>query len=121
MTTRAWMWSAPTVLILGAVLAPGRAPAAADREGEAPAEPASRPARQEPRPPDPGHHAATPEQIEFFEKKVRPVLAEHCYRCHSADAKKLKGGLRLDSRGAVLQGGDTGPAVVPGEPDKSRL
>ena len=40
----------------------------------------------------------TPEQIEFFESKVRPLLVEHCYECHSANAKKLKGGLRLDGR-----------------------
>jgi hypothetical protein len=58
---------------------------------------------------------------EFFEKKVRPVLVEHCYKCHSADAKKLKGGLRLDSRDGLLRGGDTGPAIVPGNPEKSRL
>ncbi|MEJ7640008.1 MAG: DUF1549 domain-containing protein, partial [Singulisphaera sp.] len=60
--------------------------------------------------------------IEFFEKKVRPVLAEHCYQCHSAEAKKgLKGGLALDSREASRKGGDSGPAVVPGEPDESLL
>ena len=60
--------------------------------------------------------------IEFFEKKVRPVLAEHCYECHSAGAKKgLKGGLALDSRAASRKGGDSGPAVVPGEPDESLL
>ena len=60
--------------------------------------------------------------IEFFEKKVRPVLAEHCYECHSAEAKKgLKGGLALDSREASRKGGDSGPAVVPGKPDESLL
>ena len=62
-----------------------------------------------------------PEASEFFEKKVRPVLVEHCYECHSATAKKLKGGLLLDSRAGMLQGGDNGPALVPGQPDKSRL
>ena len=61
------------------------------------------------------------EQIEFFENKVRPVLATHCYSCHSAEATKLKAGLRLDSRAGLLKGGDTGPAIVPGEPDESRL
>jgi hypothetical protein len=60
------------------------------------------------------------ERAEFFERKVRPVLVENCYKCHSAGAK-VKGGLRLDSRAAALQGGDNGPAVVPGSPDKSRL
>jgi cytochrome c553 len=61
---------------------------------------------------------------EFFEKKIRPVLAAHCYQCHSADAqraKKLKAGLLLDSRDGLLRGGDSGPAVVPGKPDDSRL
>src|SRR5262245_26411328 len=54
--------------------------------------------------------------IEFFETKIRPVLATHCYECHSADAqkaKKLKGGLLLDTRAGVLKGGDSGPALVP--------
>ena len=63
----------------------------------------------------------TPEQAEFFEKKVRPVLVEHCYKCHSAEAKKPKGGLRVDGRARLLKGGDSGPAVVPGDPEKSRL
>jgi cytochrome c553 len=61
------------------------------------------------------------EGLDFFEKKVRPVLVQHCYRCHSAQAKKLRGGLRLDSREAMLAGGDSGPALTPGKPDKSRL
>src|SRR5262249_45464995 len=59
--------------------------------------------------------------LEFFEKKIRPVLVEHCYKCHSSEAKKLKGGLRLDSRAGLLKGGDSGPAIVPGNPGKSRL
>jgi hypothetical protein len=60
-------------------------------------------------------------RVEFFEKRVRPVLVRHCYECHSAGAKKLRGGLRLDSREAMLAGGDNGPALVPGHADKSRL
>src|SRR5206468_321140 len=63
----------------------------------------------------------TPEGVEFFEKKIRPVLVERCYKCHSAQAGKLKGGLRLDSREEMLKGGDTSPAIVPGDPDKSLL
>ena len=63
----------------------------------------------------------TPEALEFFEKKVRPVLVEHCFECHSAKAKRPKGGLRLDSRAAMLEGGDLGPAIVPEQPEKSRL
>ena len=58
---------------------------------------------------------------EYFEKKIRPLLAEHCYECHSDAAKKVKGGLRLDTREDLLKGGDTGPALVPGNPDKSRI
>lgn len=63
----------------------------------------------------------TREQLEFFEKKIRPVLVEQCYRCHSKDAKRLKGGLRLDSRQHVLSGGDTGRLFIPGQPRKSLL
>ena len=58
---------------------------------------------------------------EFFEKQVRPVLVEQCYKCHSATAKKLQAGLLLDNRSALLVGGDTGPAIVPGKPDDSLL
>jgi hypothetical protein len=64
---------------------------------------------------------AVQEDVELFEKHVRPLLVEHCYACHSADAKKLKGGLRLDTRQGLRQGGDSGPAVVPGKPDESLL
>src|SRR4051794_1664288 len=65
--------------------------------------------------------AAEPAGADFFETKVRPVLAEHCFGCHSAKAAKLKGGLSLDTRAGLLQGGDAGPVVVPGDPGKSRL
>ena len=58
--------------------------------------------------------------MDFFERKVRPLLEEHCMDCHSP-AKKVKGGLRLDTRDGWLKGGDAGPAIVPGEPDKSLL
>jgi hypothetical protein len=67
---------------------------------------------------------ADPAGIEFFEKKIRPVLTEHCYKCHSADAekaKKLKGGLYLDTRDGVVKGGESGPAMVSGDPTKSLL
>lgn len=59
--------------------------------------------------------------IEFFESKIRPVLVEHCYECHSAASKSVKGGLRLDLREAVLTGGESGPAVVPGDAAGSLL
>ncbi|MDB6068359.1 MAG: Protein of unknown function (DUF1553)/Protein of unknown function (DUF1549)/Planctomycete, partial [Pedosphaera sp.] len=62
-----------------------------------------------------------PDQLDFFEKKVRPILVENCYECHSHDSKKIKGGLLLDTRDGVLKGGETGPALVPGEPDKSLM
>lgn len=58
-------------------------------------------------------------QVEFFEKFVRPVLAENCFKCHGPE--KQKAGLRLDARAYLLEGGESGPAIVPGQPDKSRL
>src|SRR5262245_42411217 len=65
--------------------------------------------------------AQPPASAEFFEKKVRPLLVAHCLECHGADAKKVKGGLRLTARTELLKGGDTGPAISPGEPNKSLL
>ena len=65
--------------------------------------------------------AVAQEEFDFFEARIRPVLATHCYECHSAAATEIKGGLRLDSRPAMHQGGDSGPAVVPGKPDESLL
>ncbi len=65
-----------------------------------------------------------PKGIEFFENKIRPVLIEHCYECHSTlaqEKKKLKGGLLLDSKEGLLAGGDTGPAIVPGKAKDSLL
>lgn len=59
--------------------------------------------------------------LEFFESRIRPVLEKHCYRCHSARTKKPKGGLRLDTRAAIHKGGDTGPAIVPGDVGRSLL
>ncbi|NDB77855.1 MAG: DUF1549 domain-containing protein, partial [Verrucomicrobia bacterium] len=54
-------------------------------------------------------------------KKIRPVLAEHCYSCHSAKADKLKGGLYVDSKEGLIKGGTSGTAIVPGKPEKSLL
>ncbi|MDF1737879.1 MAG: PSD1 and planctomycete cytochrome C domain-containing protein [Verrucomicrobiales bacterium] len=59
--------------------------------------------------------------LDFFESKIRPALVEHCYKCHSQDSEKVKGGLLLDTREASLQGGDSGAAVVPGKADDSLL
>ena len=61
----------------------------------------------------------SPEAIEFFEKKVRPILVEQCLSCHGE--KKQSSGLRLDSKAAVLKGTDDGPVVVPGKPEESAL
>src|SRR5947208_16944470 len=62
------------------------------------------------------------EGIEFFESKIRPVLIDKCYQCHSEDSKKLKGDLKLDSAAGLLRGGESGsPSVVPGHPEKSKL
>ena len=75
--------------------------------------------------------AAKPEQpvvakldtasIEFFEKKVRPILVASCYECHASTSQKVKGGLLLDSAKGVAAGGDSGEAVVPGDPEASLL
>src|SRR3954464_5163547 len=62
-----------------------------------------------------------PEQLDFFEKKIRPILVDNCYKCHSHDSEKIKGGLLLDTHDGVLKGGETGPALVPGDPEKSLL
>lgn len=65
--------------------------------------------------------SVTPDQLEFFEKKVRPILAENCYKCHSVEEGKSRGGLTLDTRDGVLKGGEGGPALVPGDAGKSLL
>jgi hypothetical protein len=61
------------------------------------------------------------EHIEYFETKVRPLLSEHCYQCHSAAAGKTKGGLTLDTKAGWEKGGESGAAIVPGDPDKSLM
>jgi mono/diheme cytochrome c family protein len=63
----------------------------------------------------------SPADLQFFESRVRPVFVERCYKCHSHDADKVKGGLMLDTQEGMLHGGDTGPAIVPGKPDDSLL
>ena len=59
--------------------------------------------------------------LAFFEKKIRPLLIEHCYSCHSGDAKMIEGGLRVDGRERLLRGGDSGAAIVPGNAEESLL
>lgn len=63
--------------------------------------------------------AANSADFDFFEKRIRPILSEHCYECHGD--KKQKGGLRLDSRDGWQKGGDSGPAIEPGFAEKSLL
>jgi len=59
--------------------------------------------------------------LQFFESKVRPILATQCYGCHSSKSKVASGGLRLDSKADFFQGGHSGPPVVPGKPGESKL
>ena len=65
--------------------------------------------------------AVSPAADKFFEDKIRPMLVQHCYRCHSLQARKERGGLRVDSLASLLEGGDSGPAIVPGKPEESLL
>lgn len=71
------------------------------------------------------HHSLSAQdnaaQLEFFEKRIRPVLITKCYECHSSISSQIKGDLLLDSRDAIRKGGASGPAVVPGKPDESLL
>ncbi|HYO09794.1 MAG TPA: PSD1 and planctomycete cytochrome C domain-containing protein [Tepidisphaeraceae bacterium] len=100
------LWCARTLLAAEPAPPPPR-PTERDAPKAAPAPP--------PLPPPAAH-------VEFFEAKIRPILAERCYACHSASTPKLKGGLRLDVREGVLQGGESGsPAVVGGKLDESPL
>src|SRR5580692_413389 len=58
---------------------------------------------------------------EFFENKIRYILVNNCYKCHSSQTEKLKGNLSVEFRESLLKGGENGPAIVPGDPDKSLL
>ncbi len=60
-------------------------------------------------------------QLEFFESKIRPIFVDNCYKCHSSQSEKLRGHLSLEFRDGIIKGGDTGPAIVPGDPDQSLL
>ncbi len=68
-------------------------------------------------------HAGIPaDQLAFFEKNIRPVLIEHCHKCHAADSDKIRGGLTLDSRKSALLGGESGhPGITPGKPEESTI
>lgn len=68
------------------------------------------------------HADIAPDQLQFFEKNIRPVLARHCYKCHSAESEKVKGGLTLDTKQATLLGGESGhPGVTPGSVAQSSI
>jgi cytochrome c553 len=68
-------------------------------------------------------HAAEPNatELQFFESKIRPILVDNCYKCHSHEATKLKGGLSVEYKESLLKGGSTGAAIVPGDPENSLL
>lgn len=71
--------------------------------------------------PDAKAPVVSAKDVEFFETKIRPVLVAQCYECHSEKSAKLKGGLLLDTRKGLLQGGDHGPVIVAGKPGESLL
>ncbi|WP_044256951.1 DUF1553 domain-containing protein [Rhodopirellula sp. SWK7] len=71
--------------------------------------------------PNPALAKEPADSVAFFENRIRPVLVEHCYECHAADADEIGGSLLLDSSDAMLVGGDSGPAIKPGETDASPL
>jgi len=70
---------------------------------------------------DENYPEPTAEGIKFFEEKIRPVLVDHCYRCHSSDGQAVRGGLSVANRTALLAGGESGPAIVPGDLEQSML
>ena len=71
----------------------------------------------------PRAHSESPtaDDLKFFETRIRPVLVKHCYECHAADSKELGGKLRLDTRDAILKGGESGPALIGGKPNASLI
>jgi len=75
--------------------------------------------------PMPGNDKAvtelSPDKVQFFETKIRPIFSSSCYKCHSAEQGKTKGGLTLDTREGWVKGGEDGAVIVPGDPDKSSL
>jgi len=69
----------------------------------------------------PAAASVSPQAVDFFEKKIRPILVERCFECHSSERGKIKGSLVLDTAEGLRKGGDGGTVITPGEPDKSRL
>ena len=66
-------------------------------------------------------HADDEAGIKFFESKVRPIMVEHCYECHGPESDKGEANLRVDSLDSLRRGGDSGPAIIPGDPNGSLL
>jgi mono/diheme cytochrome c family protein len=97
------------------------APSAAPATNPTPSAKAPSPAAPATTPSATGAAPLTAAQLDYFERYVRPVLANNCYKCHSAAEGKVKGGLALDTREGLLKGGETGPAIVPGNAEKSLL
>ena len=79
------------------------------------------PPPQSPAPSPAASPAPRQDQLDFFESRIRPIFTANCYQCHSGSVNPPKGGLELDWQGGWEKGGDAGPAIVPGEPDKSLL
>ena len=90
---------------------------------EIPRRPETETPREKPKTPAGASKSAPTEaaKLAHFEKKIRPVLVAQCYSCHAADSKEIKGGLALDTRAGLRKGGDSGPAVVPGDVKASLL
>ena len=65
--------------------------------------------------------AISSEDLQFFENRIRPLLADHCYKCHAQNSKKIKGGLILDRKEGWVRGGESGEVIVPGKPDESTV
>ena len=61
------------------------------------------------------------DQLEFFESRIRPILVDNCYKCHSKSENRARGGLYVDTKQALLSGGDSGAAIVPGNPAASLM
>jgi hypothetical protein len=70
---------------------------------------------------EPAAENITQEQIDFFENRIRPIFVEHCYECHSGGSKSIQAKLRLNSRELAIHGGESGPAILPGNPQESLL
>ncbi|MGV3720013.1 MAG: c-type cytochrome domain-containing protein, partial [Actinomycetota bacterium] len=107
-------------LITAGILAGSAVLAAAPRRAAKPKAPVTRKPTVKPVAAAPAPQFS-PEGVEFFEKKVRPILVESCQGCHNVKLASPMGGLRLDTRALAMKGGDRGPSVVPGNLEKSLL